>query len=384
MGLSVNTNVMALNAQHNLAATSMKMSKVLERLSSGLRINRAADDAAGLAVSEKLRSQIRGLSQASRNAQDGVSLIQTAEGALNETHAILQRMRELAVQAGTATLQDADRANIQAEVTQLSSELDRIANITDFNGKKLLDGTMGGYSTGSLGASLATGTGVSAINVTTTTTTGTYSLSISTASGGSVTMTMQTGTTTQAVTVSVPAAATDKKVVNFSTLGIAVTVNANLGSSAVSAADANTFAVSQATGKADLLIGAGFNGVDASNEVLSVSMNKMDSTVLLGGAVNVSTQAGAQNALTGLDTAIGTVSATRARLGAQQNRLEHTISNLGVTVENLSASESRIRDTDVAEETSRMISAQILSQAGSSILSQANQVPQAALALLRG
>ncbi|MFN8556314.1 MAG: flagellin FliC [Dehalococcoidia bacterium] len=167
MGMTINTNVMALNAQHQLNMTGVKMSKVLEHLSSGLRINRAADDAAGLGVSEKLRSQIRGLSQASRNAQDGISMIQTAEGALNETHSIMQRMRELAVQAGTATLQNADRANIQAEVTQLTAEIDRISAVTDFNGAKLLNGTLGGVTTGSLGASLASGNGISAVSATT-------------------------------------------------------------------------------------------------------------------------------------------------------------------------------------------------------------------------
>src|SRR5437899_10591011 len=167
MGLTINTNPMSLNAQHQLMQTSAKMSKTLEHLSSGLRINRAADDAAGLGVSEKLRSQIRGLSQASRNAQDGISMIQTAEGALNETHAIMQRMRELAVQSGTATLQNADRSNIQAEVTQLSAELDRIANITDYNGSKLLNGTLGGTTTASLGSNLSAGNGISAVSATT-------------------------------------------------------------------------------------------------------------------------------------------------------------------------------------------------------------------------
>src|ERR1051325_1584943 len=145
----------------------MQYSKSVEKLSSGLRINRAGDDAAGLSISEKLRAQIKGLSQAQRNAQDGISMIQTAEGALNESHAILQRMRELAVQAGTATLQGSDRSNIQAEVTQLSAELDRIANVTDFNGSKLLDGTLGGRTSANLGSSMSAGNGINSIQATT-------------------------------------------------------------------------------------------------------------------------------------------------------------------------------------------------------------------------
>lgn len=383
MGMTINTNVMALNAQHNLATTSTKMSKVLEHLSSGMRINRAADDAAGLAVSEKLRSQIRGLGQASRNAQDGISLIQTAEGALNESHSILQRMRELAVQAGTSTLQDGDRTNIEAEIRQLTGELDRISAVTDFNGVKLLNGTMGGYSAGSLGASLSSANGISAVNVTTALTAGTFSLSVSALSGGKATLTMTMGTKTETVSVAPPSTGSPARVINFATLGIAVTVNSNVGSAAVSSG--NTFAVSQSGGSASLLIGAGFNGVD-QNEVLTLGINDMKSSVLLGGsgALDLSTQGGAQDALTALDTAISTVSTARANLGAQQNRLEHTISSLSVTLENLTSSESRIRDTDVAEETSKMVSAQILSQAGTSVLSQANQVPQSVLSLLKG
>jgi flagellin len=379
MGMQINTNVMALNAQHNLSTTATKMAKVLEHLSSGLRINRAADDAAGLAVSEKLRSQIRGLTQAGRNAQDGISMIQTAEGALNESHSILQRMRELAVQAGTATLQDADRTNIQAEVTQLSGELDRIAAVTDFNGTKLLDGTLKGQTTSGFGASLTTGNGIVGITATGATNASTYTLTSTAVAAGKSDVTINNGSgNAQTIRVTVPTAGTS--VVDFSSLGIKVQVNASLGSSAITATNGFTVAAST-TGGAQLLVGAG--GVDP-NEKLTVSINSMSSTVLLGGALNVGTQAAAQAALTTLDGAISTVSTNRATLGALQNRLEHTIASLSVTVENLTASESRIRDTDVAEETSKMISAQILSQAGTSVLSQANQAPQAVLSLLRG
>jgi flagellin len=380
MGMSINTNVLALNAQHNLAATNAKMSKALERLSSGLRINRAADDAAGLAVSEKLRSQVRGMTQASRNAQDGISMIQTAEGALNESHAILQRMRELAVQSGTATLQDADRTNIQAEVTQLQSELDRISSVTDFNGQKLLDGSLKGQATSALGASLTAANGITSLTASGAANGTGWTLTATTASGGTSDVTLSDGNgNTQTIRVTVPTSGS--AVVDFKSLGIKVGVNSNLGAAQISAA--NGFTVANGTGQAQLLIGSGFNGVTGA-EKLSVAVDSMSGTTLLGGTLDVSTQTAAQNALSTIDTAIATVSTTRANLGALQNRLEHTITNLGVSVENLSASESRIRDTDVAEETSHMVSAQILSQAGTSMLSQANSVPQGALALLRG
>jgi flagellin len=379
MGMQINTNVMALNSQHNLAATNMKMSKALERLSSGLRINRAADDAAGLAVSEKLRGQIKGMSQASRNAQDGISMIQTAEGALNESTAILQRMRELAVQAGTATLQDADRTNIQAEVTQLSSELDRIAGVTDFNGSKLLDGSLKGQATSALGTSLASGAGVVGITASGATNGASYTLTTTAVSGGNSDVTVDDGSgNAQTVRVAVPTSGTG--VVDFESLGIKVQVNSNLGSSAITSSDDNGFTVANGTGSATLLIGAN----NTSNEKLTVSIDSMSATSLLGGSISVATQTSAQGALATIDTAIATVSTTRATLGALQNRLDRTITNLGVAVENLSASESRIRDTDVAEETSRMVTAQILTQAGTSMLSQANNAPQGALALLRG
>jgi flagellin len=356
------------------------MSKALERLSSGLRINRAADDAAGLAVSEKLRSQVKGMTQASRNAQDGISMIQTAEGALNESHAILQRMRELAVQSGTATLQDADRTNIQAEVTQLQSELDRISSVTDFNGQKLLDGSLKGQATSALGASLVAANGVTSITANGAANGAGWTLTATTAAGGTSDVTLADGNgNTQTVRVTVPTSGS--AVVDFKSLGIKVGVNANLGSSQITAT--NGFTVANGTGQAELLIGSGFNGVAAA-EKLSVAVDSMSGTTLLGGTLDVSTQTAAQTSLSTIDTAIATVSTTRANLGALQNRLEHTITNLGVSVENLSASESRIRDTDVAEETSHMVSAQILSQAGTSMLSQANSVPQGALSLLRG
>jgi flagellin len=273
MSLRINQNIDAFNSYRNLSVTQGQMSKSLEKLSSGFRINRAADDAAGLAISEGLRAQTGGLKVAVRNAQDGISVVQTAEGALTETHSILQRMRDLAVQAkNDGALSDADKTKADKEFQALVSELDDIAGKTEFNGTKLLDGSY----------------------------------------------------------------------------------------------DAKEFQV-------------GAN----SSDTLAVSIGNMDSATLLGGAADITTAANAGTALDAIDDAIELVSDERAGLGAVQNRLEHKINNLNVAVENLSASESRIRDTDMAAEMMNFTRSQILSQAGTAMLAQANQAPQGVLSLLR-
>lgn len=271
----INHNISALNAWRNLGINDSAMNKSLEKLSSGMRINRAADDAAGLAISEKMRGQIAGLNQAVRNAQDGISLIQTAEGALNETHAILQRMRELAVQSANDTNTNEDRTQIQAEITQLVSEINRIATTTQFNTQNLL--------TGSLNATFQIGANKSQ------------------------------------------------------------TMNLTIGNMAAGALGAS---------------GA---------KIASVKLN---------------TQSGAAAAITTIDAAIGAVSTQRANLGAVQNRLEHTIANLNVASENLTAAESRIRDVDMAKEMADFTKEQILQQAGTAMLAQANMKPQSVLKLL--
>ena len=272
MGLRINQNIAAMNSYRNLSITDGQMSKSLEKLSSGFRINRAADDAAGLAISEKLRSQVNGLNKASENAQNAISLIQTAEGALNESHSILQRVRELSVQSANDTNNDTDRVLIQKEVAQLTEELTRISATTQFNGKNLLDGSF-----------------------------------------------------------------------------------------------------------TDQLFQIGAN----TGQTLAVSVTNQDAATLGVDGVDVSTQAGANDALALLDTAIELVSGSRADLGAVQNRLEHTVNNLNVASENLAASESRIRDTDMAKEMMAFTRSQILSQAGTAMLAQANQAPQGVLSLLR-
>jgi flagellin len=272
---SIVNNVEALNVHRSLGNTQNRLTKVMERLSTGLRINRAADDGAGFAISEKLRGQTRGLSQASRNAQDGISVIQTAEGALGETESILQRLRELSVQAANDTLVAADRSKIQTEVDQLLAEIDRFANTTEFNTKKLLDGTL-----------------------------------------GTTALTLQVGAN-QNQTIS--------------------------------------FTVTTATAS-----GLGVSGIGVTTHSLATS------------------------AIVSLDAAISTMANERAKLGAMQNRLEHTIQNLESSRENLSASESRIRDADIAKETMELTRLQILQQAGVAAQAQANALPQAVLSLLRG
>lgn len=276
--MRINHNISSYNTQRQLTANNNAQSKSLEKLSSGYRINRAADDAAGLAISEKMRNQIRGLEQASKNSLDGISMIQTAEGALNETHAMLQRMGELYTQAANETLTSADTAKIETEISQLSDQITSIAEQTQFNTKKLLDGSI--------------------------------------------------------------------------TADVVFQVGANAGetiSVKFEAADATTLKVK---------IGGGLTKLDGTNDV-------------------------AKDNITAVTTAINKVSELRSNLGAVQNRLEHTINNLGTTSENLQAAESRIRDVDMAKEMSEFTKTGILQQAATAMLAQANQQPQGVLQLLR-
>ncbi len=278
MALTVNTNVASLNAQRNLLASQGLLQKSMQRLSSGLRINSAKDDAAGLGISDRMTAQIRGMNQAARNAQDGISLAQTAEGALQETTNMLQRMRELAVQAANDTNSTEDRASLDDEFQALVSEIDRISNVTEFNGVKLLDGS------------------------------------------------------------------------------VAAALNFQVGANDVAANDVITFSIAGA---------------------------QADIATLAGGAIgDITSQANAVAAIGLVDTAITAVDTIRGDLGAIQSRFESTIANLMNVSENLSASRSRIMDADIAAETSNMTKANILQQAGVSVLAQANQIPSLALGLL--
>jgi flagellin len=403
--MRINTNVEAFNAQRNLAATAMHYGKSVEKLSSGLRINRAGDDAAGLSISEKMRAQIRGYAQAQRNAQDGISLIQTGEGGLNEVHSILQRMRELGVQGGNDTLTQTDRDAISTELNALGKEVDRIATTTQFNGKNLLDGTVG-TGLGTVTASLQTGavtTGVSvvvsSIDVSAAAANSLFTL---TSSGGSLYLQGPGTSNMDTVTVTSMNNATNSadQVLTFAKLGVTIKLSGldmNTGSAASIAAGlaATSHNLIQTTvSSANLAIGAN------AGQTMSVTIKNSQTGNLGAGttsqynslnaalaAVGVSgglTSTNAQDLIRNVDQALNDVSNNRAGLGAYQNRLEHTIANLGVTQENLTASESRIRDVDMAAEMVNFTKTGILQQAGQSILAQANTAPQGILQLLRG
>lgn len=383
MGLVVNTNVASLNAQRSMNVTNAQLQKSFERLSSGLRINRAGDDAAGLAISERMRSTIRSLEQAQRNTDDGVSLVQTAEGAYNEVHSILTRMRELGVQSSNGTLTTADRANVNEEFTALSGEITRIANSTNFNGISLLSAN----STTTLQVGSGTTAGTDTLDVSLFNSTAT-ALGVNSSPDKFVSGSFASGSTV------VPGAG-----------NITLNFDAAYGGGSAVIAVGATDTIADVVGKIN---NAGISGVSASlatnadntvSIVLSGTKDKVSSLVadaglgaalngmeteISGSGIDVTTVAKSQAAVQAIDLAINTVSTNRSKLGAIQNRLESANRDTANRMENLVAAESRIRDVDVAKETARLTRNQILQQAGVAILSQANQSPQAALSLLRG
>lgn len=399
---SIVTNIAALNGNRNLSITNAKMGKVLEKLSSGYRINRAADDAAGLGISEKMRAQIRGNAQAIRNAKDGISMIQTAEGAMDEIHSILQRMRELGVQAANDTYDTAARTSIGTELIQLRQEIDRIANATNFNGQNLLTGALTGVLGGTSANDLVVNDSVTNGGETALVT----EINVAGAKPGTYTFTYNsttdeltlTGPNGQAQVITLSAiAANGSQTLNFNQLGISIKLAStagitadNLGAGLTAAAD-DTIVVT-GSGAAALQVGANTTAYD----VMNVSFNDVRATqstglnLLSGGGVDwssastiVASNTAAQAFIDQIDAAITTLNTRRSDLGAAQNRLEHTVNSLGVAVENLTASESRIRDADVAQLSTQLVSAQILQQAGTAVLAQANQSSQAVLSLLR-
>ncbi|MFB5166827.1 flagellin [Parageobacillus toebii] len=368
--MRINHNIAALNTYRQLAFNNTQAAKNIEKLSSGLRINRAGDDAAGLAISEKMRGQIRGLEQASRNAQDAISLIQTAEGALNETHSILQRMRELAVQAANDTNTSTDRQAIQDEITQLVSEIDRIANTTEFNETKLLNGGLGSkLNTATSVSDMLTVSGVGDVKITGAKA-GTYTLTFSAATTGFDVKLEIDSNTTQTIHV---ANSTGITALNFTDLGI--TVKGNPGGFDLS--NVNNTAIEILSGAATFHIGAN------EGQNLQLGINDMGASALGVSGIDITVQSNANAAITTIQNAIQLVSSERSKLGAVQNRLEHTINNLGTSAENLTAAESRIRDVDMAKEMMEFTKNNILTQAAQAMLAQANQQPQGVLQLLR-
>ena len=392
MAMQINTNVMALNAQRNLSITGSKLAKSLEQLSSGMRINRAADDAAGLAISEKMRAQIRGMQQGLRNAQDGVSMIQTAEGALSETHSILQRMRELTVQASSTTLSSSDRQAIGDELITLRNEVGNIATRTRFNGLNLLTGSLAVDTVSAIGNVVGASTGVATvgIDVGNAMSPVTYTLA---AAGANVTLTNTTTSVAQTLTPVAMAGASGTQVLNFDALGVKITFTHDATTNNITAGElaAGLNAqniVTAGSGNATYRVGS------ESNDNVTVAFADLRPTNLGNGAgadlatlvadnSAVSTTTKSDTLLSAIDAAINQVSTQRARLGAAQNQMESAINSLGVSVENLSASESRIRDADVAKVSSELVARQIMQQAGVAVLSQANSAPQTVLALLQ-
>ncbi|MBL8266925.1 flagellin [Steroidobacter sp.] len=478
MALVINTNVMSLNAQRNLSTSANQLATSLQRLSSGLRINSAKDDAAGLAISERLSAQISGLNVAARNANDGISLAQTAEGDLAQIGNNLQRMRELAVQSANASNSVSDRAALNAEVQQLAQEIDRVAQASSFNGVKLLDGSFqaqvfqvganatstdqitvdsitnarssalgayNGYNQQNVGvtynataqaftASIATASGTQTVNFGTLSTDAKVIAQAINSSGvaglqATADANVVTGTTTNGVTV----AGTDTITLNGTTISIAGTTDALTNrANAVTAINAQ----SATTGVSAVDTGSGLRLTAADGRNISVAFGTAGSTggdlasyglgglsdhtgtfdltyqaatgvnsITFGGAlattlgttthnvgqtgnaistINVSTAENARNALASIDAALSQISGARATLGATQNRFTSVVASLQTTAENLSASRSRIQDADFASETAAMTKAQILQQAGTAMVAQANSAPQNVLSLLRG
>jgi len=386
MGLRINQNIASQNAYRNLSVTDNQLSKSLEKLSSGFRINRAADDAAGLAISEGLRSQVGGMKVAVRNAQDGVSVVQTAEGALNEVHSILQRMRDLSVQAANDSNTATTRGNIATEITSLQGELSRIADSTNFNGINLLDGSTASMSfqvgAGATTTANAISVNLANSNVSTVATNlvnaggQIFSVADSTLMGGGAQAfgTDIDGDATNDVTATVALGATGYASVQ----AVADALNSDTGFSA----NYTAVVFGEPTGggvTGDILVQSKTGGtVDATPPSADFTAG-----ATVTSALSVSDANEARTAIASIDTEIAYVSNARANLGAMQNRFEHTINNLNVAIENLSASESRIRDTDMAQEMMQFTRAQILSQAGTAMLAQANQAPQGVLQLLR-
>ncbi|WP_313290151.1 flagellin [Stutzerimonas nitrititolerans] len=400
MALTVNTNIASLNTQRNLSNSANSLQTTMQRLSTGSRINSAKDDAAGLQISNRLGSQISGLNVAVKNSNDGISMAQTAEGALQQSTNILQRMRDLSLQAANGSNSDSERGALNDEVTQLKKELDRISNTTTFGGRQLLDGTFG-IASFQVGAAANEIISVGMDEMSSESLEGTYfkqafaAATDGAASGGVGTVTITTsaaanGGTARTVTVDVALKAgdsadvvTDKiaAAVNDANIGIGISKDENGDLQAIVRADSEggvaVTGITFTDGTGDKETGAAMTAVtiDDTTQVAAGSSRVKD--------IDISNAAGAQAAVLVIDDAIKQIDSQRAELGAVQNRFENTIANLQNIGENVSAAKGRIQDTDYAAETAALSKNQILQQAGTAILAQANQLPQAVLSLLQ-
>ncbi len=408
MASTINTNIASLNAQRNLGLSAGSLATSMQRLSSGLRVNSAKDDAAGLAIAERMNTQVRGLTVASRNANDGISLAQTAEGALGKVGDMLQRMRELAVQASNATNSKADRVALQAEVTQLRDEIDRVAKQTSFNGQKILDGSFVG-AVFQVGANSGDNVTLGAL----ADTRGTGLANISYAQGSvpsldpaaitDFALPVDSSSTADALTITVGTQVTNLGDIKAATsqverLGQVVSaINAKTADTGVTAFltkndDGTTYKLDIMSSRVDATgsaytptFGGGFS--DAALTGFSVGPTVAPATGIATTGIDnvkVDTQSDAWVALKKIDSAIDQVNSARADLGALQSRFESAVANIDIQVENLAASRGRIVDADFAKETANLSRTQILQQAGTAMVAQANQLPQQVLQLLQG
>ncbi len=373
----INTNVASLNTQRNLGASQASLNTSIQRLSTGLRINSAKDDAAGMAISERMASQVRGLNTAARNANDGVSLAQTAEGSLGKIGDMVQRMRELAVQSSNATNSNTDRAALQTEVSQLKEEIDRVAQSTNFNGTKLLDGsfTAAKFQVGANAGESITVSGITNAQLSGMGVVNRASTQSSTAIT-TLTATSLGDLTVNGTDIGVLAAAGTTQERQAQVVDAINRISTTTGVGAFFDAQNNVIALTSSatitlTGAAGASVG--FVAADSATAAASANMASLD----------ISSYGGAQLAIQQADAAMQQINSARANLGAVQSRFDNAIANIQINSENTSAARSRITDTDFASETANMTRAQILQQAGTAMLSQANQLPQQVLSLLR-
>ena len=393
---TINTNVMSMTAQRNLSGSANSLATSMQRLSSGLRVNSAKDDAAGLAISERMNSQVRGLNVAARNANDGISLAQTAEGALGKVGDMLQRMRELAVQSANASNNSDDRKALQSEVTQLRQEIDRVAKTTSFNGTKLLDGTFAN-ATFQVGANAGEGIAIESIVSAKSDTLGTTTVS----SSDVIAVDVETANATDGVALAAGDLTIEDAAGNAIDLGPigAATTNEQRTSQIVDAINAKSSdtdifakieydAAGAVTGysvfsSSRTLDGTEFGGAFAAEPTGDIGGAAYADADFALTDIDINSFGAAQLAMKVIDTSIDSINSSRADLGALQSRFENAVANINITGENLSAARGRIVDADFAKETSNLSRAQILQQAGTAMVAQANQAPQNVLSLLR-
>jgi flagellin len=405
MASTINTNINSLTAQRNLGMSQGSLATSMQRLSSGLRVNSAKDDAAGLAISERMNTQVRGLTVGARNANDGISLAQTAEGSLGKVGDMLQRMRELAVQSGNSTNSVADRKALQAEVKQLSDEIDRVAKQTSFNGQKILDGSFSG-AVFQVGANSGDNITVGALTNSSAKGLANVSYAYDKTSGiaASSVTDLSAITSTSALQIDDGTTSWDLGAIKEASSGtermgqMVEAINRKSADTGVTAfltkADDGTYTIDMMSSKlnsagdaATLTLGSGFTAGNSgrAGAAIASSINATNTTTDALGidTLTVDTQASSWVALKKIDSAIDQVNSARADLGALQSRFENSAANIDIQVENLSASRGRIVDADFAKETANLSRTQILQQAGTAMVAQANKLPQGVLSLLQ-